>query len=70
MTTTFVFEAGAFRRSEARVMLQKLDFHNPGRIRWMEVKGLLSSEFPIDAEDKLIRLIENHLTEQGAEWHD
>ncbi len=65
MTKILVFEAGAFRRGEVRNILRKFEFHNPGRVRWIEVKRLIASEFTIDGDKEAIAHLEKILDESA-----
>jgi len=62
-TVIFVFEAGCLRRGEIRDILRKLEFHNPGRVRWIEVKSWLVSEFTVDGDKDVVAILEKILAE-------
>ena len=51
------------RRGEIRDILRKLEFHNPGRVRWIEVKSWLVSEFTVDGDKDVVAILEKILAE-------
>ena len=66
-TVLFGFRAGPLLRREIRKLMQQAAFQNPGRFRWIEIKGFISSEFMVDGDRRIIALLQRLLEEVRGE---